>query len=75
MSTLELKERLTKLINNTDDEELLNEIYQMVSEDNEVYQLTAAQKIQITKSKNEIKSGMFSAHDEVKKRTSEWLKK
>ena len=37
MSTPELKEKITKLINNMDDEELLHEIYQMVSEDNTLY--------------------------------------
>ena len=75
MSTPELKERLTQLINNLDDDELLQEIYQMISECNETYQLSHAQKLRLAKSKSEIKSGLFSAHDEVKKRTSEWLRK
>jgi hypothetical protein len=56
-----------------DDEELLHEIYKMASEDKGIYQLSAAQKLQMGKAKNEIKKGMFSAHEEVKKRTSEWL--
>jgi hypothetical protein len=37
MLILELKEKITRLINNMDDEELLHEIYQMVSEDNNLY--------------------------------------
>jgi hypothetical protein len=37
MLILELKEKITRLINNMDDEELLHEIYQMVSEDNTLY--------------------------------------
>jgi hypothetical protein len=75
MSAPEIKEKLTKLINNLDDEELLREIYQMVSDDSEVYTLSESQKLQITKAKQEIKQGMFHTHEEAKKRTSEWLKK
>jgi len=75
MSTPELKEKLTKLINNLEDDELLQEIYQMVCEDSVTYNLTESQKQQITKAREEIKQGMFSTHEEVKKRTSEWLGK
>jgi hypothetical protein len=75
MSTPELKERLTQLINSTDDEELLNEIYEMVSQDNTSVKLTEVQKKQIIKAKSEIRNGQFARHDEVKKRTSEWLSK
>ena len=73
MSILKLKEKPTRLINNIDDEVLLNAIYQMVSGDKAIYKLTEAQKAQITRSKGEIKEGLFSAHDDVRKRTSEWL--
>ena len=75
MSTPEIKEKITKLINNLDDEDLLQEIYQMVSEDSASHSLSESQKLQITKAKMEIKKGMFHTHEEVKKRTSEWLKK
>ena len=75
MSTPELKEKLTKLINNSEDNELLEQIYQMVSEDLEPYKLTEVQKASITKARQEIRDGLFSNHEEVKKRTSEWLKK
>lgn len=75
MPAPDIKEKLTILINNIEDEELLQEIYQMVSEDSVPYHLSASQKSQIAKAKQEIKQGMFHTHEEVKKRTSEWLKK
>ena len=75
MSAPEIKEKLTKLINNLQDEELLQEIYQMVCEDSVPYGLSEAQKAQISKAKEEIKQGMSHTHEEVKKRTAEWLKK
>jgi len=75
MSALEIKEKLTKLINNLDDEELLQEIYQMACGDSETYALSEPQKLQISKAKQEIKQGMSHTHEEVKKRTSEWLGK
>lgn len=75
MSAPEIKEKITKLINNLDDEELLQEIYQMVSEDSVTYTLSESQKLQISKAKQEIKQGLIHTHEEVKKRTSEWLKK
>jgi hypothetical protein len=75
MSRPELKEKLYKLIDSLDDDELLQEIYQMVSEDQEPYKLSEDQKQRITKARLEIKQGLFSTHEEVKKRTSEWLRK
>jgi hypothetical protein len=38
------------------------------------YKLSKEQKLSIAKSRKEIKQGLFSTHEEVKKRTSEWLK-
>jgi vacuolar-type H+-ATPase subunit H len=75
MSAPEIKEKLTTLINNMEDEELLQEIYQMVCEDSVPYQLSESQRSQISKARQEIKQGMSHTHEEVKKRTSEWLKK
>ncbi len=75
MSTPEIKEKLTNFINSLEDEELLQEIYQMVCEDTVAYRLTDPQRAQISKAKEEIKQGMFNTHEEVKKRTAEWLKK
>jgi|GEM_PF-3388159 predicted transcriptional regulator len=37
--------------------------------------LTEFQEKRITQSNNEIRNGQFSGHEEVKKRTSEWLSK
>ena len=75
MSKPELKEKITKLINSLDDDELLQEIYQMVSEDIVPYKLSDEQKQRVTKSRQQIKQGLYSTHEEVKKRTSEWLRK
>jgi hypothetical protein len=73
MSKSELKEKLNTLINNLDDEELLKEIYQMISHDSTPYKLSEEQKLHITRAKHEISQGLFRTHEEVKKRTSEWL--
>ena len=75
MSAPEIKEKLTYLINNMEDEELLREIYQMVSEDTMPYGLSESQRSKISKAKEEIKKGMSRTHEEVKKRTSEWSRK
>lgn len=75
MSTPEIKEKLTSLINKIEDEDLLQEIYQMVCEESSQYQLSESQRSQISIAQQEIKQGMFHTHEEVKKRTSEWLKK
>ena len=75
MSAPEIKEKLTDLINKIEDEDLLNDIYQMVCEDSVPYQLSEPQKAQISKAQKEIKQGMSHTHEEVKKRTAEWLKK
>ncbi len=58
MSAPEIKEKLTTLINKLEDEGLLKEIYQMVSEDSVPYQLSDSQKAQISKAQEEIKQGM-----------------
>jgi hypothetical protein len=71
MSRPELKEKLTRLINSLDDDELLQEIYQLINEDKDIYKLTEEQKLRLTKARQQIKDGYFATHDEVKKRTSE----
>lgn len=71
MSAPEIKEKLTTLINNLEDEELLQEKYQMICEDSVPYGLSEVQKAQ----KEEIKKGLSRTHEEVKKGTAEWLKK
>ena len=75
MSAPEIKEKLTHLINNMEDEELLQDIYEMVCEDAAPYGLSESQKAQIDKAKEEIKQGLSRTHEEVKKRTAEWLKR
>ncbi len=75
MSAPEIKEKITSLINNIEDEELLQEIYHMISEDSMSYHLSESQRSSVIKAKEEVSQGMSHTHDEVKKRTVEWLEK
>ena len=70
----ELKQKLTKLIANLDDDELLHDIYQMLNHDLSPFKLKEEDRFRITKARQEIKQRLFSTHEEVKKRTSQWLK-
>ena len=74
MSVLEIKEKLAEFIKNSDDQELLQEVYEMVYSGSPPYLTSDIQKLKLKNAKDEIGQGMAATHDEVKKRTQEWLK-
>ena len=62
MSRIELKEKLIKSINNTENDELLYEVYRLleiVHVDLEIYKLSDSQKKAVIKGQQQIQSGKF----------------
>jgi hypothetical protein len=75
MSTVELKEKIQRRLLEIEDEFLLEEIYNMVSEDDVPYKLSPAQKIRMEIGREEIRQGKVISNDEANRQAEEWLKK
>ena len=78
MSTIDLKEILIQSIENTNDEQLLGEIYRLFAIENndlEIYKLSEEQRQAITIGQNEIRNGLFIENEAANKEIEEWLKK
>ncbi len=75
MSALEIKEKIQKRLAEINDEAVLEDIYQMVCEDQEPYQLSADPKTRIELAKKEIKEGKVISNEEANRQAKEWLKK
>lgn len=78
MSTIDLKEKLIQSIENTNDEQLLGEIYRLFAIENndfEIYKLSEEQRQAITIGQNEIRNGLFIENEAANKEIEEWLKK
>ena len=78
MSSAELKKRLIDKIQETDNENLLEEAFrllQLESEDIEVYKLSDEQKSAVNEAREQIKRGEFLTDDEANKDIDEWLNK
>ena len=74
----ELKEKLITTINNTHDEELLNQMSRLVDlsiDTEDIYHLSAEEIEAVQEGLDQLDSGNYLSHDEVKKQTAEWLKK
>lgn len=78
MSTIDLKEKLIQSIENTNDEQLLGEIYRLFAIENndlEIYKFSEEQRQAITIGQNEIRNGLFIENEAANKEIEEWLKK
>lgn len=78
MSTIDLKEKLIQSIENTNDEQLLGEIYRLFAIENndlEIYKLSEEQRQAIIIGQNEIRNGLFIENEAANKEIEEWLKK
>ena len=78
MSTIDLKEKLIQSIENTNDEQLLGEIYRLFAIENndlEIYKLSEEQIQAIIIGQNEIRNGLFIENEAANKEIEEWLKK
>ena len=73
MSTVELKEKIQKRLSEIEDENLLEDIYQMVCEDRAIYNLTPEQQLRIEKATEEIKEGKVISNEEANRQAKEWL--
>jgi uncharacterized protein YlaI len=73
-----LKEKIITKIESIDNEELLNEVYQLLelnSENVNTYILTEEQLNVAQEAQEQIKKGHFSTHEEVQKKINKWLEK
>lgn len=78
MSTVELRKRLIEKINETKDENLLEEAYRLLeseAEDSEIYKLSSEQKNVVHESQEQIKKGDFLTNEQSDKEIDEWLNK
>jgi hypothetical protein len=78
MSTIELKEKLIEKIQNTDDENILEEAYRLLdlkTADIEKYGFSDDQKSEVNESIIQIKQGKFLTNDDANKEIDEWLNK
>jgi hypothetical protein len=72
MSAIELKKKIQKRLTEIEDEDLLEEIYQMLCEDKEPYQLSPSEKLRIEQARREIKEGKVISNEEANRRAKEW---
>ena len=78
MSTAELKVRLIKEITDSDNEELLKDVFRLLEIENDEstpYVFTEEQITMVNETLEEVKAGKFLTEEEANKRTNEWLEK
>jgi len=77
MTVTEVKERIAKMIQDCNDEELLAAVERLLdlSSEQEGVLLTEAQKVALREADKEIDEGNFLTNEEAKRRIDEWLKK
>ena len=78
MSTTELRKRLIDKIQETDNENLLEEAYRLLeleTENIDVYKLTVDQRKAVTEARQQIKDGKFLTDDQANKEIDGWLSK
>ena len=78
MSAVELRKRLIDKIQKTKDERILEEafrLFELETEDSEVYRLNDVQKKAVTEARQQIKNGQFLTEEQANKEIDEWLNK
>jgi hypothetical protein len=78
MTVIELKKRLIKEINHTNNNELLEEMYRLISNeeaDNTIYELSKEQINAVEEAQKQFKNGQFLKSDQADKNIDEWLGK
>ncbi len=78
MTVLEIKKRLIKRINHTDNSELLEEMFRLIENeeaDLTVYELSAAQKRTIEEAQDQYKKGETLTNEQANSEIDEWLGK
>jgi len=78
MSTLDLKKKLIGKINQTDNNELLEEMIRLVENheiDNSIYLLSTEQTIAVEEAQKQYKNGNYISGKQADKEVDEWLDK
>ncbi len=78
MTVIELRKRLIGKINETENNELLEEMYRLIANEeavNSIYKLSDEQFIAIEEAQNHFKNGQFLKSDKADKEIDEWLGK
>jgi len=77
MSTIEIKDKLIKQIQSTNDEQLLLEATRLMeiqlNENEKPFQLTIEMEEAIDEARNQIKNGKYLTHKKANKEIEEWL--
>lgn len=78
MTEMELKKRLIGKINQTNNNEILEEAYRLLCNeeaDNSVYELSAEQRNAVDEAQKQYKNGQFLTNEQANKAIDEWLDK
>jgi hypothetical protein len=78
MTPIEIKQRLIDRIKETTDNSLLEELYGILSKENDdstIYMLSEQQKVAIRESRKDIENGRVITHEQANAEIEEWLKK
>ena len=78
MSTAELKTKIIKEITESENEELLRDVFRLLEiegGDNDIYILSEEQERAINKAQASVRAGNFFTEEEVNKKMDEWLGK
>ena len=78
MTVNELKKKLIGKINQTEDNDLLEEMYRLIDiteKDNSIYELSNEQLDAVAEGQLQFKSGQFLTADKADKDIEEWLDK
>ena len=76
MKNIELKSKLLEEIKNSEDYQVLEEVYKLLnleSESFEVFKFSETQEKSILKAKQQIKNGDFLTEEEANKEIDKWL--
>lgn len=76
MTVKELRKRLIVKINQTEDNEILEEMYRLIAREeieNKIYQLSEDQKNAVNESQEQFKYGQFLTGEIADKEIEEWL--
>jgi uncharacterized membrane protein len=78
MTTIELKKKLIKQINNIEDELLLQEVSRLIDtgeDESDIYYFTEEESRAIEEAREQYAKGEFLSNEEANKEVDEWLGK
>lgn len=76
MKTIEIKKKLIKQINLSDNKNLLEEFYRFLNLENEIqetYKLSEKQNSAIAEARNQIKNGDYLTNEQANQKIDKWL--